>query len=142
YTFLDDGLAFDLAHRSPLLGAVAADLRFDLVEPGDAPECFFGDRGSSTFGDFVDPPPPVCPAEGQDHGIARAPSIGQLLVGRIPVALHDAPSTGEQRHRMLASARRREGINSGRRARAAAPGTVVARDRPEVAGLSAPAAGI
>jgi hypothetical protein len=57
-----------LAHRSPLLGTVAADLRFDRVETGDAPDCFFGDRGSTTFGDFVEPAAAVCPAEGQDHG--------------------------------------------------------------------------
>ena len=44
--------------------------------------------------------------------------------------------------RMLGATPRRVGIDDGRRAGAAAPGAVVARDRPEVAGLGAPAPGI
>src|SRR6478672_6878447 len=69
-----------------------------------------------------------------DRGTRRRPQLS--------VALHDAAIAGEQRRCMLGTASWCVGVNDGRRAGAAAPGAVVAGDRPEVASLGAPAAGI
>ena len=67
--------------------------------------------------------------------------VGNGLVGRIAVALHDAAIVVEQLQRVDRAATRRIGVGDGRRVRPA-PGPVVAGDRPEVAFLGAAAAGI
>jgi len=40
----DQRFAFRLAHRLPLLGGVATDLRFDPIEGCNPPQRFFSDR--------------------------------------------------------------------------------------------------
>src|SRR5215472_3618929 len=65
----------------------------------------------------------------------------QLLVRGIAVALHDAAIVCEQLLEMLAASPRRVGIGDSRRV-GSAPGPVITRDRPEVAGLGLAAPGI
>ena len=43
----------------PLITALAADLRFDCVKPGNPPQRFFGNRRRSGLGNLIKPPPPV-----------------------------------------------------------------------------------
>src|ERR1700748_3183812 len=116
----------------------------DLAEARASWACshLLSDRRRSALGDLVEPPSQVGPTEGQDYGVTGATALNYLLVGRIAVALHDAAITSEQRHRMLGAASRSVGIDDGRRPSAAAPGAVVACDRPEVPGLGASAARI
>ena len=82
------------------------------------------------------------PAERQDHGVAGTTAAGELLVGGIAVALHDAAVAGEQSGGMLGAASGRVGIDDPRRAGITAPGAVVAGNRPEIATFGAAAARI
>src|SRR5262249_16594546 len=80
--------------------------------------------------------PQVAPAKGDCDPLRR-----QLLVRGIAVALHDAAIVCEQLLEMLAASPRRVGIGDSRRV-GSAPGPVITRDRPEVAGLGLAAPGI
>src|SRR6202011_1728523 len=80
--------------------------------------------------------PPVRPAEGQCHRAAVALRIGQLLVDRVSVAMNDAGIARQQGRRVLGTAAGSIGVDNGRRIQPA-PGPIIPRDRPEVAGLGA-----
>ena len=88
----------------------------------------------------VEPAAQMRPAEGERDGLARRLG-GELLVGGVAVALHDAAIAVEQLQRMHRAAAGRVGVGDGRRI-GPAPGPVVAGDRPEVAVLGPAAAGI
>src|SRR5204862_5979284 len=57
----EERFAFHLPHGMPLITALAADLRFDCVKPGNPPQRFFGNRRRSGLGNLIKPPPPVGP---------------------------------------------------------------------------------
>lgn len=101
----------------------------DGVDLRNARHSLGGNRRIAALGDLEELAPQVAPAEGDGDPVRR-----QLLVGGIAVALHDAAIVGEQLVEMLAASPRRVGIDHSRRI-GAAPGPVIARDRPEVAGL-------
>src|ERR1700747_3011580 len=109
-------------------GSAAADLVLDGIERSDALQRLIGDRRRATLGDLVEAPADMGPAEGERHGAALPPGIGQLPVGRIAVALHDAGIAGERLQPLFGAAPGRVGIDDGGRI-GAAPGAVVARHR-------------
>src|SRR6516164_4981411 len=92
--------------------------------------------GASPLGDLEEFTPQVAPAKGDCDPLRR-----QLLVRGIAVVLHDTAIVCEQLLEMLAASPRRVGIGDSRRV-GSAPGPVITRDRPEVAGLGLAAPGI
>ena len=104
-------------------------------------EGLLGDRGVAALGDLVEPAPDVAPAVGQRHRTAGASGIGQRVVGRVGVHLENAAEPRERPDGMLGAAARGVEIDHGGRI-GTGPGPVVARDRPEIAGLGPPAPGI
>ena len=135
-----EGLALVLAHGATLLGAAAADRLLDRIERRDAFERLAGDRRGTAFGDVEEAAPQMGPAEGERDRLVGC-SVGDGLVSRISIALHDAAIAIEQLERVDRAAPRSIGVGDRRRI-GPAPGPVVARDRPEVALLGAAAAGI
>jgi len=81
------------------------------------------------------------PAKGERDCVAGPCVIGNGLVGRVPVALHDATIALKQLQSVDGAAARRIGVGHGGRI-GSAPGPVVAGDRPEVSFLGAATAGI
>ena len=136
----DQRLALLPAHAAPLLGARAAERLLDRIERGDAFERFAGDRRIAALGVVVEPSPQMRPAERERDGLVRRLG-GDLLVGRVAVALHDAAIAVEQLQRMHRAAAGRVGEGDGGRI-GPAPGSVVPGDRPEVAVLDPAAAGV
>src|SRR5207237_1176228 len=67
----DQRLGFLLARRPALLGALAADLGFDLVDFGNPLEGLDGDRRRGGFGQVEELPAPVCPTEGERSSSSR-----------------------------------------------------------------------
>ena len=84
--------------------------------------------------------PQMGPAEGERDRLA-AGCVGDRLVGRISVALHDAAIAIEQLQRVDRAATGSIGVGDRRRI-GPAPRPIVAGDRPEVSLLGAAAAGI
>jgi hypothetical protein len=82
--------------------------------------------------------PDVGPAVGERHRTAVARGIGERVVGRVGIDLENALEPGERPDRMLGAAAGGIEVDHGGRI-GAGPGPVVARDRPEVAGLGPPA---
>ena len=73
----------------------------------------------------------MCPAEGERDGFAEICCVGNVLVGRVSIALHDAMIGIEQLQRVDGAAARRIGVGDGGRV-GSTPGPVIAGDRPEV----------
>ena len=92
------------------------------------------DRRRAGLGQVVEAPAHVAPAEHKRHGLPAPLGIGQLLVGRIAVALQDAAVAPEHLVVVLLPAPRGVAVDHRRRV-APAPGPVVARHCPEVARL-------
>src|SRR5438309_11525005 len=65
-----------LSHRPALVGALAADLGFDLVEFGDPLQGLGGDRRRRRFGKVEPLPAPMCPTERERGRPADALRIG------------------------------------------------------------------
>ena len=132
-------LALLLAHAATLVGACAPDRLLDRVERGNSLKRLTGDR-RFTLGVVEEPAPQVRPAEGE-----RDPAIGRLggdcLVGGVTVALNNARIIVEQLQAVDRPAAGCIGEGDGRRVRAA-PWSIVAGDRPEVALLDAASARI
>src|SRR5436190_18806422 len=112
----------------------------DCVQSRDALECFAGDRCGTALGDVIEAAPQVGPAKRQrDRFIAHA--VGNSLIGHVPIALYDAAIAIEQLERVHRAPT--GGIGVGDRGRiGAAPGSIIARNRPEEAFLGATPAGI
>ena len=133
-------LAALLAHDASRVGAAASDGLLDRIEGGDPLKRLAGDRCGAALGDVVEAAPHMGPAEGErDRLLAR--SFGDGLVGRVPVALHDAAIAVEQSEGVHGAATGSVGVGDGRRI-GSAPRPVVARHGPEVALLGAAASGI
>jgi hypothetical protein len=133
------GLAPFLARPAPIIGVHSPDCLLDGIERSNPFKRFARDRPIATFGDIVEPPAQVRPTEGErDH---LAGGGGNLLVGGIAVALHDAAIAFEQFEPVDRAAPRRVAEGDCRRI-GPAPGAVVASDRPEIALLGAATAGI
>ena len=104
----------------------------------DARERLLGERGVAALGDLVEVAPDVAPAVGKRHRTAVASGIGQRVVGRVGVDLENAAEPRERPDGMLGAAAGGVEIDHGGRI-GTGPGPVVARDRPEIAGLGPPA---
>src|SRR5437762_13464038 len=76
----DERLGFLLSHRTALLGAVAADLGFDLVEFGDSLQGLGSDRCRGRFGEVEPLPAPMGPTECERHRPADALRIGEAAI--------------------------------------------------------------
>ena len=83
----------------------------------------------------------VCPAEGERDRVAGPCIIGNGLVSRVSVALHDAAIALEQLERVDGAAARCIGVGDGGRI-GSTPRPVIAGDRPEVSLLRASTAWI
>src|ERR1700739_2556864 len=84
-----EGFAAFLAHRATLIGAAAPDRLLDGVESSDALERLAGDGRGPALGDVEETASQMGPAKSQgDRLVARA--VGDILVSRISIALHDA----------------------------------------------------
>jgi hypothetical protein len=80
-------------------------------------------------------------AIGERHRAAIAAGIGERVVGGVTVDLQDAGEARELLDRMLGAPAQR--VEIGNRGRVGPfPGSVIAGDRPEVAGLGLPPTGI
>src|SRR5262245_13055020 len=126
---IDERTRSCLARDTALIGTCAAHILLDDVDLRNARHGFSGDRRIAALGDLKEFTPQVAPAKGDCDPLRR-----QLLVRGIAVALHDAAIVCEQPHEMLAASPRRVGIGDSRRV-GSAPGPVITRDRPEVAGV-------
>jgi hypothetical protein len=119
--------------------ALTADVRLDAIESGDAFQRFAGNRRVAALGEVA--AAHVRPAERQHRRIMSAGRISQLLVGGVAVTLQDAAIAAEQCVAMLVPAS--EGVGVDHRGRVlAAPGPIIACDRPEVALFGAASARI
>src|SRR2546423_975766 len=136
---VDDLLGASLAHGSPGICALTANLVLDLIEPADAQQGLGCDRRIAAFGDVVKTASKVAPAEGQRHlgqlrfvQPAASSRYDEAIVGCVAVDLQDAAEAGEMMHGMPAAAARRIHVSHRWRI-GAAPRSVVAGDRPEIA---------
>src|SRR5690606_32260356 len=132
----DDCPASFPAHGKTCLRRQAADVDLDVIEFGDAPERFAGDRRWTGCGEFVEAPAHMRPAEGE----RCAALVGQHAIAAITVDLQDTAEAGEMGDRPFGLAIRRIDISHTRRI-AALPWPVVTRVGPELAGLGSAAAG-
>src|SRR5260370_1175249 len=82
-----------------LAGSAAADRLLDRIQDRDAFERLAGDRRGAALSELEEPAPQVGPAEGERDRLA-AGGVGDGLVGRIPVALHDAAIAIKQLQRV------------------------------------------
>src|SRR4029453_13140302 len=118
----------------------------DRVEAGDAPQSLARDRRRPGSGDLIEVPAPVRPAEGERRWTPGTLRVGQLLVGAIAVALHDAGIALEQGDSMRGAATGSVGGDHRWWARCrpspTAPCAIVPGDRPKIATLRPPATGI
>ena len=128
-------LALFLAHGTALVGRSAADRLLNRVEKSDAIEGFARDGCGAALGDFEELSSQMCPAEGERDGFAEICCVGNVLVGRVSIALHDAMIGIEQLQRVDGAAARRIGVGDGGRV-GSTPGPVIAGDRPEVSCIS------
>src|SRR5665811_2610761 len=99
------------------------------------------DRCRAALVDLDKSATPVRPAKDQRRWTAVALRIGQLLIDRLSVAMNDAGIARKQCRAMLAAAAGRIDIDNGRGIQPA-PGSIIPRDRPEVAGLGSAPPGI
>jgi len=88
-------LASFLAHSTASIGALAADRFLNQVELGDSLERLAGDRCVAVLGDVVELTAQMRPTEGKRDRLSLRLG-GDGLVGRISIALNDAPVTVEQ----------------------------------------------
>ena len=128
---LDQRLGLLLPRRPAFVGALAADLGFDLVEFGNPLQGLGGDRRRRRFGEVEELPAPMCPTEGERRRSAGALRIGKGAIAGIAVGLQHAGIALQQRRGVIAAAPRRVAVHH-RRRRAALPRPVVAGERPEV----------
>ena len=141
FEFEHEGLALLLAHRAARVGAVPADRLLDRIERRDALQSFTGDRGGAVLGDVKEPASQVCPTESERDHLAAGGVVGNVLVGGIAVALHDAAIVFEQLQGVDRAATGSVAVGDGGRV-GSAPGSVITGDRPEVSLLGAATAGI
>jgi hypothetical protein len=125
---IDERARSCLASGTALIGTCAAHVLLDDIDLRDARDGFGGDGRIGARCDLEEFAPQVAPAKGDCDPLRR-----QFLVRSIAVALHDAAIVCEQLLEMLAASARRIRIDDSRRA-GSAPGPVITRDRPEVAG--------
>jgi hypothetical protein len=123
-------LALELTHGLSISGGLAADIHFDRVECGNPLQCFDRDR-RLRLGQVIEAAAHVAPAERERDGRIGGLGSGELLVGRVAVALEDAAVAAEQSVGVGVSAARRVAVDHGRRL-IAGPRPIVARNRPEV----------
>ena len=76
-------------HGAALIGAGAADCLLDQIKCGDAFERLVRNWRRSSFGDIKELSSQMLPTKYERDGVARAWVIGNVLVSRIAVALHD-----------------------------------------------------
>ena len=88
-----------MARDEACAGALAADCFFYQIELRDTLECLAGDRRAAAFGNVEEFAAQMRPAEGERDRLA-ARRAGNVLVGRISIALHDAAVVLEQLERM------------------------------------------
>jgi hypothetical protein len=124
-----------------LLRTATADPALDRIERRDPFQRLVGDRRGTPLVDIEELAPPVQPTEGERYRSIVTRGIGQLLIDRVAVALDDAGIACKQSNRVLTAATGRVGIGHARRI-GPAPRSIIARDRPEVAGLGPATAGI
>src|SRR6266446_10568400 len=72
----------------------------DRIERGDALKGFARDRRRTALGDVKELSSQMCPAEGERDRVAGSRIIGNVLVGRVSIALHDAAIGLEQLQRV------------------------------------------
>ena len=138
---LDEGSGAGVARGAAALGVEAADLGLHGVAFGDAPQRLLGDRGVPDLGDVVEAPPDVAPAEGARDGTARPVGRGEAAAGGVAVHLERSGEAFDEIGRVLVPPT--VGAEEGDGGRIdPAPRTIVARQRPEPAGLRAATARI
>jgi hypothetical protein len=136
----DEGAGPPPSHGAPLVRRLAADPRLDGVEGSDAAERFLGDRRAAAR-EVVEPASDVGPTGRDDSLTRRGLRVGEAPVDRVAVALEDAAVATEEGAGVFRPAP--GGVAVGDRGRiGAAPGAIIARDRPKVALLRPPAARI
>ena len=126
-----------MAYVTPPFSPLATNVALDRIECGDAVERLAGDRRCAAVGELIEPPAHVRPAEREAH-IAL---FGKGAIAGVAVDLENALEAGEMRERLRRLAIGRIDIGDRRRVRSA-PGPVVSRIGPKLAGLGAPAARI
>src|SRR6516165_1377333 len=132
---------FRLPRGATLLGALATDAAFDGIEFRDALECLARDRRRAPSVDVEEQSPPMRPAKNQrDLAVGKLPS-GQLLIGGVAVALHDAGIAPKQSECMFTAAPGRVGVDDAWRVRSS-PWPFVPGDCPEVSRLGSTPPGI
>ena len=122
-------------------GILAADLSLNPIEGGDTRQSLGRDRRHPGLGLVVKAPAHMAPAENQGHPGLAPLGMRKFLVGRVSVALQDAPIGPQQPVIVLLSSTRGVAVDHGRRV-GAVPGPIITRDRPEVARLGPAPAGI
>lgn len=108
------------------MGDHSPDRLLDRIERSDTFQRFARDRRIAALGDVEEPAAQVRPTEGKRDGLA--PGGGNLLVGGIAIALHDAALAFEQLEPVDRAATGRVG-KSDRRRVGPAPGAVVTGNR-------------
>src|SRR6516164_3058633 len=122
-----------LAGGASFVRLAAADVGLDPIERGDALQGLVGDRRAFGDGALVETAPQVRPAEGErDIALAR-----ERPISGVAVDLKDALEAGEMRDRLRRRAVGRVDIGDRRRV-GTAPGLIVPRIGPELAGLGPP----
>ena len=121
--------ALRAAHAEALLGRTAANLALDRVELADAQQRLRRNRGAGLGVHLEEPPPQVCPAEGERDRVVAALALHRLEPV-VAVHLQGAPETLEVSRGARALAVRRVGVGD-RGRRPALPGAVVHRVGPE-----------
>ena len=119
-----------LADGAPLVRPAAANVGLDPIERGDALQRLRCDRRSLGDEAFVEAAPQVRPAEGEAH----VALLGERAIAGVAVDLENALEAGKMRDRLGSLAVGRVDIGDRRRVRSA-PGPVVSRIGPELAGL-------
>ena len=97
---------------------------------------FAGDRRSLGDDAFIEAPPQMRPAEGEAH----VALLGERAIAGVAVDLKNALEAGKMRDRLRGRAVGRVDIGDRRRV-GSAPGPIVPRIGPELAGLGPPAPG-
>ena len=133
----DERSSSGLANVAPFLRTTTANVLLDRIESGDAVERLAGDWRCAAVGDLIEPPSHMRPAEREAH----VALFGEDAVAGVAVDLENALEAGEMRDRLRRFAVGRIDIGDRRRVRSA-PGPVVSRTGPKLAGLDAPAARI
>src|SRR6516162_1136087 len=130
----DDGLRARLPLGTAHLRGAAADLRLDRIELADAHKRLGRDRCIASYVDLVELPSQMAPTKGERHRTAGTADTCQLVIAGVAVDLQHAAEAFKKRDGVFLASPWRISVGNRRRLRAA-PGPIVARNRPQEAGL-------